>query len=80
MSVSPTNVPDTSARDRLLTYGAIGVLVAFLWFANNHFSHYAIRILNTIAIYIIVAVSYNLINGITGQFSLQPNAFLAIGA
>lgn len=36
--------------------------------------------LNNIAIFIMLAVSYNLINGIAGQFSLGPNAFLAIGA
>jgi branched-chain amino acid transport system permease protein len=28
----------------------------------------------------VLAVSYNLINGIAGQFSLGPNAFLAVGA
>jgi branched-chain amino acid transport system permease protein len=78
MSVNPAT--DRSARDRLLTCTALGILVAFLWFANNHLSSYAVRILNTIAIYIMVAASYNLINGVTGQFSLQPNAFLAIGA
>ena len=32
------------------------------------------------AIFIILAVSYNLINGVTGQFSLEPNGFVAIGA
>ena len=37
-------------------------------------------ILNTIAIFIILATSYNLINGVTGQFSLEPNGFVAIGA
>ncbi|MEJ2719232.1 MAG: branched-chain amino acid ABC transporter permease [Deltaproteobacteria bacterium] len=67
-------------RDRILTCAAAGVLVLFLWHAANDFSPYSIRILNNIAIFIILAVSYNLINGITGQFSLEPNAFLAIGA
>lgn len=67
-------------RDRMLTYLALGVFLSFLWYAENHFSEYSIRILNNIAIFIILAVSYNLINGITGQFSLEPNAFLAIGA
>ena len=43
-------------------------------------SDYEIRILNNCAIFIILAVSYNLINGVTGQFSLEPNAFVAIGA
>jgi branched-chain amino acid transport system permease protein len=52
----------------------------FLWYADTHFSQYTIRILNNVAIFITLAVSYNLINGVAGQFSLAPNAFLAIGA
>lgn len=67
-------------RDRILTCAAVSVLVLFLSYASHTFSPYSIRILNNIAIFIILAVSYNLINGITGQFSLEPNAFLAIGA
>ena len=55
-------------------------MLAFLWYADNHFSAYNVRILNNIAIFIILAVSYNLINGVTGQFSLEPNAFVAVGA
>ncbi len=39
-----------------------------------------VRIINNVAIFIILAVSYNLINGVTGQFSLEPNGFVAIGA
>jgi branched-chain amino acid transport system permease protein len=69
-----------SYRDRFLTWAAVGLLFAFLWWAENHFSEYNIRILNNIAIFIILAVSYNLVNGTTGQFSLAPNAFLAVGA
>jgi branched-chain amino acid transport system permease protein len=56
------------------------VLLLSLQYAGSHFSDYSIRILNNIAIFIILAVSYNVINGVTGQFSLQPNAFLAVGA
>ncbi|HTY23679.1 MAG TPA: branched-chain amino acid ABC transporter permease [Desulfomonilaceae bacterium] len=67
-------------RDRILTWAAVGVFVAFLSYADSRFSEYSVRILNTVAIYVILAVSYNLINGITGQFSLGPNAFLAVGA
>jgi branched-chain amino acid transport system permease protein len=51
-----------------------------LYLANAHGDNYEIRILNNCAIFIILAVSYNLINGVTGQFSLEPNAFVAIGA
>ncbi|MBI5522367.1 MAG: branched-chain amino acid ABC transporter permease [Desulfarculus sp.] len=32
------------------------------------------------AIYLVLAASYNLVNGVTGQFSLAPNAFVACGA
>ena len=58
----------------------ITITVAFLIFAQNYFDDYTIRILNNIAIFIILAASYNLINGVTGQFSLEPNGFVAIGA
>ena len=67
-------------RDRILTSLAAAGLLIFLLYAESNFNEYSIRILNNIAIFIVVAVSYNLINGITGQFSLQPNAFLAVGA
>ncbi len=52
----------------------------FTWFAQNYFDEYTVRIINNVAIFIILAVSYNLINGVTGQFSLEPNGFVAIGA
>lgn len=58
----------------------IGISILFLIFAQNYFDDYTIRILNNIAIFIILAASYNLINGVTGQFSLEPNGFVAIGA
>ena len=56
------------------------VSVWFLWFANNHFDDYTLRVLITICIFMMLAVSYNLINGVTGQLSLEPNGFVAIGA
>jgi len=70
----------TAARDRILTCTSVALLLAFLYYADNHFSEYNLRILNNIAIFIVLAVSYNLINGVTGQFSLEPNAFMAVGA
>jgi len=39
-----------------------------------------VRLLNNVAVFIILAVSYNLINGVCGQFHLGPNAFIALGA
>jgi branched-chain amino acid transport system permease protein len=47
--------------------------------AERYLNTYLIRILNTACIYVVAAVAYNLINGITGQFSLGPNGFMAIG-
>jgi branched-chain amino acid transport system permease protein len=67
-------------RDRVLTGAATCIFVLFLWYADTNFSAYSVRILNTIAVFIILAASYNLVNGVTGQFSLGPNAFLAVGA
>ena len=54
--------------------------VGFLLFSPQIFSDYSLRILNNIAIFLVLAVSYNLINGVTGQFSLEPNGFVAVGA
>lgn len=67
-------------RDRILTCVGVAAFLLFLWYADSHFSEYSIRILNNIAIFTILAVSYNLVNGVTGQFSLGPHAFLAVGA
>ncbi|NAT77751.1 branched-chain amino acid ABC transporter permease [Dickeya dadantii] len=44
------------------------------------FNDYIVRIFCNIFIFMILAVSYNLINGVTGQLSLEPNGFVAIGA
>ncbi|MFH0960146.1 MAG: branched-chain amino acid ABC transporter permease, partial [Pseudomonadota bacterium] len=68
------------SRDRILTIISLLFLFSFLAYADSNFSHYTLRILQNIAIFITLSVSYNLINGIAGQFSLGPNAFLAVGA
>jgi len=56
------------------------IFIAFLYFSPNIFGSYTLTVLGNIYIFIILAVSYNLINGVTGQFSLEPNGFVAIGA
>ena len=63
-----------------LSYLGCLVLFLFLYLCQREASDYQIRILNLIAIFITLAVSYNLITGVTGQFSLAPNAFVAVGA
>jgi branched-chain amino acid transport system permease protein len=65
---------------RLLTIGAIVVLAGLLWAAERTLSEYHVRLLNTAAIFITLAVSYNLINGVCGQLHLGPNAFITVGA
>ena len=70
----------TKIRNKVLTLLSVIVLLGFLFYADRNLDDYSVRILQNIAIFIILAVSYNLINGIMGQFSLAPNAFLAIGA
>jgi len=57
----------------LLTLGMIA------W-AHQTLDSYTLSILNNIGIFAILALSYNLINGVAGQFSLEPNGFVAIGA
>ncbi|MCH5336324.1 MAG: branched-chain amino acid ABC transporter permease [Campylobacter sp.] len=56
------------------------IALAFVFLTPVVFSDYGISIVNQIAIFIILAISYNLINGVTGQFSLEPNGFVAVGA
>ncbi len=59
------------------------LIVASLWLiylANSTMDSYTLSIFNNIGIFAILALSYNLINGVTGQFSLEPNGFVAIGA
>jgi branched-chain amino acid transport system permease protein len=60
------------------------VLLAALWPVNwlmaEYMDAYYLRILVLVGINIILAVSLNLINGITGQFSLGHAGFMAIGA
>ena len=65
-------------------FGLIAIVTAvflgFLYISPKMFNDYTITVLGNVYIFIILAVSYNLINGVTGQFSLEPNGFVAIGA
>ncbi|MEI6196838.1 MAG: branched-chain amino acid ABC transporter permease, partial [Verrucomicrobiota bacterium] len=59
--------------------GAI-VLSFLVSLGANHFNSYWLFIAYDIGINIILAVSLNLINGYTGQFSLGHAGFMAVGA
>jgi branched-chain amino acid transport system permease protein len=56
------------------------LLFGVLFLFSRYGSGYHVRILNNIAIFITLAVSYNLINGVCGLLHLGPNGFIAIGA
>jgi branched-chain amino acid transport system permease protein len=72
--------PNSSRRDLFLTCGALLLLGLILLGAHYWAGDYYLRLLNTTAIFITMAVSYNLINGICGQLHLGPNAFVTLGA
>ena len=59
----------------LLVLTALG-----LFLANRYLDAYKIRIINLSGIYITLGLSMNLINGMTGMFSLGHAGFMAIGA
>lgn len=67
-------------KRKLLHFAFFAIAVGFILVAHFYFSDYGKSIANNIAIFIILAISYNLINGVTGQFSLEPNGFVAVGA
>lgn len=66
-------------KNTILTLVLFVLLMIGVFGAQQYLNAYLIRILNTACIYVVAAVAYNLINGVTGQFSLGPNAFMAIG-
>jgi branched-chain amino acid transport system permease protein len=67
-------------RNRMLTLAALLVFAGLLAYAESAFNPYILRILNLCAIFTIFAVTFNLIYGYTGQFSLGHAGFAAVGA
>jgi len=63
-------------------YTIISVIIIFCFIAASDkiFGAYPLRIFNLCAIYIVLALSLNLINGFTGLFSLGHAGFMAVGA
>ncbi|MFO7743682.1 MAG: branched-chain amino acid ABC transporter permease [Anaerolineae bacterium] len=68
------------SRNRILTLIALVAFFLLLAYASSNFSPYVLRIMNLSAIYVIFAVTFNLIYGYTGQFSLGHAGFAAVGA
>ncbi|HYE12482.1 MAG TPA: branched-chain amino acid ABC transporter permease, partial [Patescibacteria group bacterium] len=67
-------------RNTILTIAAIIVLGISIFIANTTLDSYILRILNLCAIYTVLGLSMNLINGFTGLFSLGHAGFMAVGA
>ncbi|MCX7951622.1 MAG: branched-chain amino acid ABC transporter permease [Clostridiales bacterium] len=67
-------------RNLILNIVLILLVAVFTIYAQKNMDAYKLRILNLCAIYTILGLSMNLINGFTGQFSLGHAGFMAIGA
>ncbi|HBZ55309.1 MAG TPA: branched-chain amino acid ABC transporter permease, partial [Syntrophobacteraceae bacterium] len=67
-------------RNLLLNCLSILLFGGILYLFERYGTQYQVRILNNMAIFVTLAVSYNLVNGICGQLHLGPNAFITIGA
>jgi len=67
-------------QKNIFTLIAIIVFFLFIFIADKTFGAFPLRIFNLCAIYIILALSLNLVNGFTGLFSLGHAGFMAIGA
>jgi branched-chain amino acid transport system permease protein len=65
---------------RVLSVCACILLLGFIVFADTTFSAFSLRIFNLCGIYIVLALSLNLVNGFTGLFSLGHAGFMALGA
>ena len=72
----------SKCRDRILTCIALSAFLVFLWLVDTGrlLGSYEARVIKLCGVYTIVALSLNLISGLTGQFSLGQAGFMAIGA
>ena len=61
-------------QKNLLSAASLLLIFVFVIIANNAFGSFSLRIFNLCGIYIILALSLNLINGFTGMFSLGTPA------
>ncbi|MES2461428.1 MAG: branched-chain amino acid ABC transporter permease [Armatimonadota bacterium] len=69
-----------SLKRALAILGTLGVLLFLSFFVEGHLQAVAFRVVMLSGIAIIMAVSLNLINGFTGQFSIGHAGFQAVGA
>jgi len=67
-------------QDLLVAAVLLGIMFIILLIADLFLDSYVRRILNLCAIYTILGLSMNLINGFTGLFSLGHAGFMGVGA
>ncbi|GAB1456246.1 MAG: branched-chain amino acid ABC transporter permease [Spirochaetia bacterium] len=67
-------------RNTILTIVALALFMVAISLADVTLGRFSIRILNLSAIYVVLALSLNLLNGFTGLFSLGHAGFMAVGA
>ena len=67
-------------RKTQITLIILVLTVLGLFLANRYLDAYKVRIINLSGIYVTLGLSMNLINGMTGMFSLGHAGFMAIGA
>lgn len=70
----------TRRANLALTAASLVLGACFVAVADAFFGSFALRVFNLCAIYVILALSMNLLNGFTGLFSLGHAGFMAIGA
>ena len=58
----------------------VAALFGLQWILRQNFNLYILQVIAIVGVNIILAVSLNLINGVTGQFSLGHAGFMAVGA
>jgi len=69
-----------AVRNAAWTLLAIGIVWGLDWVASRALNPYIYRVLVLCSINVMLALSLNLVNGITGQFSIGHAGFMAVGA
>lgn len=64
----------------ILTIVMLIITGMFLFWAENNLDSFKLRILNLSAVFVILALSMNLVIGFTGMFSLGHSGFMCLGA
>lgn len=67
-------------KGKLLTCCALVLFGLFLFWAQSGLDPFLLRLLRLAAVYTLLGLGVNLVNGMTGQFSLGHGGFMLVGA